>query len=152
MQVARWYCPKAQTTFSLLPDCMCARMGGSLDEAERVVSLSESMGVEEAAMGLRVGEVELPGAVRWLRRRRIGVHAALLALITELPGQLGTVAEVEAVRLVLNAPRVLVALREIGAAHLQALPAPLGYGRRATARAKRGNSIQHETGTDKPGP
>jgi hypothetical protein len=152
MRVARWYCPKAQMTFSLLPDCMCARMGGSLDEAERVVSLSESMGVEEAAMGLRVDEVELPGALRWLRRRRVGVHAALLALITALPGQLGSVSEIEVVRSVLDVQRVLVALREIGAAHLQALPTPLGFDRWAAARAKRGNGIQHETGTDKPGP
>lgn len=152
MRVARWYCPKAQMTFSLLPDCMCARMGGSLDEAERVVSLSDSIGVEKAAMGLRVDAVQLPGALRWLRRRRAGVHAALLALITALPGQLGSVAEIDAVRSVLNVPRVLVALREIGAVHLQALPAPLGFDRRATARAKRGNVIQHEMGTDKPGP
>lgn len=152
MQIARWYCPKAQMTFSLLPDCMCARMGGSLDEAERVVSLSESTGVEEAAMGMRVDEVELPGVLRWLRRRRLGVHAALLALITALPGQLGSVAEIEAVRSALNVPRVLVALREIGAAHLQALPAPLGFDRRAGWRMKRGNRSQHETGTDKPSP
>ncbi len=152
MQVARWYCPKAQMTFSLLPDCMCARMGGTLDEAERVVSLSDSIGVEKAAMGLRVDTVQLPGALRWLRRRRLGVHAALLALITALPGQLGSVAKIDAVRSVLNVQRVLVALREIGAAHLQALPTPLGFDRRVTAWAKHGNGIQHETGTDKPWP
>ena len=70
MRVARWYCAKAQMTFSLLPDSMCAGMGGSLDEAERAVSLSEEVGVEEAAMGLRVDVVELPGALRWLRRQK----------------------------------------------------------------------------------
>ena len=152
MRVARWYCPDAQMTFSLLPDCMCARMGGSLDEAERAVALSEKIGVEKAAMSLRVDAVDLPGALRWLRRRRRGVHAALLALITALPGQLGPVAKIEGVRAVLDVPRVLVALREIGAAHLQALPTPLGFDRRATRRAKRGNVLQHETGTDKPSP
>ncbi len=152
MRVSRWYCPKAQMTFSLLPDCMSARMGGSLDEAERVVSLSEAIGVEKAAMGLRVDAVQLPGALRWLRRRRIGVHAALLALITALPGQLGSVAKIDAVRSVLDVQRVLVALREIGAANLQALPAPLGFDRGAALGTKRGNGIQHETGTDKPSP
>lgn len=152
MRVARWYCRKAQMTFSLLPDCMCARIGGSLDEAERVVSLSESIGVEKAAGGLREDEVELPGALRWLRRRRRGVHAALLALITALPGQLGSVAKIDAVRSVLDVPRVLVTLREIGAAHLQTLPAPLGFDRRATLVAKRGSRFPHETGTDKPAP
>lgn len=152
MRVARWYCPRAQMTFSLLPDCMCARMGGSLDEAERVVSVSETIGVEKAAMGLRADAVELPGALRWLRRRRLGVHAALLALITAFPGQLGSVAKVGSVRLVLDTQRVLVALREIGAVHLQTLPAPLGFDRRAIRGAKRGNGLQHETGTDKPSP
>lgn len=152
MRVARWYCPKAQMTFSLLPDSMCARMGGSLDEAERVVALSDLIGVEKAALGIREDEVELPGVLRWLRRRRLGVHAALLALITALPGQLGSVAEIDALRLALSTQRVLVALREIGAAHLQSLPAPLGFDRRAAMRAKRGNRSQHETGTDKPAP
>ena len=152
MRVARWYCPKAQMTFSLLPDCMSARMGGSLDEAENVVSLSDRIGVEKAAMGLRVDGVELPGVLRWLRRRRRGVHAALLALVTALPGQLGPVAKIAAVRSVLGVPRVLVALREIGAAHLQALPAPLGFDRRIARGAKRGSRPQHETGTDKPSP
>lgn len=152
MRVARWYCPKAQMTFSLLPDCMCARMGGSLDETERVVALSDTIGVEKAAMELRVDEVELPGALRWLRRRRFGVHAALLALITALPAPLGSVAEIDEVRSVLNVRRALVALREIGAAHLHSLPAPLGFGRRVAARTKSGNRPQHETGTDKPSP
>jgi hypothetical protein len=127
-------------------------MGGGLDEAERVVSLSDAIGVEKAAMELRVDAVELPGVLRWLRRRRRGVHAALLALVTALPGQLGSVARIAAVRSVLEVPRVLVALREIGAAHLHTLPAPLGFDRRATRRAKRGNGLQHETGTDKPSP
>lgn len=152
MRVARWYCPKAQMTFSLLPDCMCAGMGGSLEEAEQAVSRSDSIGVERAAMGLRVDEVHLPGVLRWLRRRRQGVHAALLALITALPGQLGSVARIEAVRAVLDVPSVLVALREIGSAHLQAIPAPLGFDRRAAPWAKRGNGVQHETGTGKPPP
>jgi hypothetical protein len=148
MQVARWYCPKVRETFSLLPDCMCARMGGGLDETEEVVALSERIGVEKAAMELRVGEVELPGALRWLRRRRLGVHAALLALITAFPGRLGTVAEIEAMRLALGTQRLLVALREIGAEHLHSLPTPLGFGRRVAAGTNRGKRFQHETGTD----
>ena len=110
-------------TFSLLPDCLCSRLRGSLDEAERVVVMSESMGVEAAAQALRVDEVELPGVLRWLGRRRRGVRAAVLALVTAMPGRLGTVAEVRAVRTVLGTERALVALREIGADHLHALGA-----------------------------
>ena len=152
MRVSRWYCAKAQVTFSLLPDCVSARLGGTLDEAERVVALSETLGVEKAATELRVDVSELPGALRWLRRRRLGVHAALLALVTAMPGRLGPHSGVEALRIVLDTKRVLMALREIGADHLQTLPAPLGFGRRPHERSQRGNGLQHETGTDKPQP
>ena len=30
-RVARWYCPQSRTTFSLLPDCLAARLPGTLD-------------------------------------------------------------------------------------------------------------------------
>ena len=150
MRVARWYCPEAQTTLSLLPDCLSARLGGSLDEAERVVVASESVGVEAAAQELRVDEIELPGALRWLRRRRRGVHAAVLALVTAMPGRLGTVAEVRAIRSLLGTDRALVALREIGADRLSALPHPVGF-RPARARRAEGElPLQHATGPDPP--
>ena len=42
MQVARWYCRDAHRTFSLLPDCMSARLEGSLDEAEQRLVLGEN--------------------------------------------------------------------------------------------------------------
>jgi hypothetical protein len=121
MRVARWYCPEAHKSFSLLPDCLSSRLCGSLDEAERAVALSESMGVEAAAQALRGEEFELPGALRWLRRRRRGVRAAVLALVTAMPGRLGTVPEVKALRSVLGTARALVALREIGAAYARRL-------------------------------
>jgi hypothetical protein len=150
MRVARWYCPKAQTTFSLLPDCLSSRLLGSLDGAENAVALSESVGVEAAAQSLRVGDVELPGVLRWLRRRRLGVRAALLALVTALPGRLGTVAEVRAVRSVLDTDRALVALREIGAAHLHALPPPLGFRSLRRVRVGGESGLQHDKGPDPP--
>ena len=137
-------------TFSLLPDCLSARLGGSLDEAERAVVMSESEGVEAAAQALRVDEIELPGALRWLGRRRRGVHAAVLALVTAMPGQLGTVAEVQAIRSLLGTDRALVALREIGAAHLHALPHPVGFNPVCAQRAEGGRPLQHATGPDPP--
>jgi hypothetical protein len=152
MRVARWYCPAAQETFSLLPDCLSSRLCGSLDEAERAVVASESLGVEVAAQALRIEEVELPGALRWLRRRRLGVRAAILALITALPGRLGSVAEVRAIRSVLDTERALVALREIGADHLHALPPPLGLRPACAARVGSETRLQHETGPDPPAP
>jgi hypothetical protein len=150
MRVARFYCPDAQQTFSLLPDCMCARVSGSLDEAEQAVVASESLGVEAAAQALRVEESELPGALRWLRRRRRGVRAAVLALVTALPGQLGAVAELRAIRTLLGTERALVALREIGADHLHALPPPVGFRPARGSRAKSELRLQHETGPDPP--
>jgi hypothetical protein len=150
MRVSRWYCPKAQTTFSLLPDCLSSRLTGSLDETEHAVALSECVGVEAAAQALRVDEVELPGVLRWLRRRRRGVRAALLALVTALPGRLGTLAEVRAIRCVLDTERALVALREIGADHLHSLPHPLGFRPLRSGRVQCELRLQHETGPDLP--
>ena len=150
MRIARWYCRDAQTTFSALPDCMAARVVGSLDDVEQVVLVAESRGVEAAAQELRT-DVDLPGAMRWLRRRRDLVRAALLALITALPGRLGTVPRVHAVRTVLETNRALVALREIGAGHLHALSYPLGFCRARRRMAERDLQGQHKTGPDPPG-
>lgn len=152
MRVSRWYCPEAQATFSLLPDCLSAGLQGSLDQAEQAVMAAESMGMEPAARTLRVDEVELPGALRWLRRRRCGVRAAVVALITAMPGRLGTVPEVRAVRAVLGTDRALVSLREIGADHLQSLPHPLGFCPPVGRRRQSGMPLQHETGPDPPRP
>jgi hypothetical protein len=149
MRVPRWYCPKAHTTWSALPDCLAARLVGSLDEVERVVVVAEQRGIEGAAQDLRT-EIELPGAMRWLRRRRNAIRSALLALLTALPGRLGSVAEVRAVRAELRTDRALVALREIGAGHLQALVWPLGFVRPRRRGAARDLAIQHETGPDPP--
>lgn len=150
--MARWYCPLAKRTFSLLPDCLSARLRGSLDEVERVVAASEQMGVAAVAQDLRMGEIELPAALRWLRRRRRGVRTALLALLTLLPGRLGTVPEVRVLRVLLDTERALVALRSIGAEHLPALPAPLGFRPPPTQRGQREQPLQHGTGPDPPPP
>jgi transposase-like protein len=152
MRVARWRCPTARMTFSLLPDCLASRLCGSLDEAEQAVVLSESVGVEPAARVLRVDEVGLTGALRWLRRRRQGLRAALVALMTAMPGRFGTVPEVRALRAVLGSERALLALREIGTDHLHALPPPLGLRPTCTARAVGEAGPQHETGPDPPSP
>lgn len=150
MRVARYYCRLGQTTFSLLPDCLSAHLGGSLDEAEEVVVAAEEQGMAAAVRELRVEHSELPGALRWLSRRRRGVHAALMALVTTMPGDLGTVAEVRAVREVLGSKRALVALRGIAAERLVVLPSPLGFCRQPGARAKRDALRQHPTGPDPP--
>jgi len=150
MRVARWYCRDAHETFSLLPDCLAARLVGSLDEVEQVVvRVESSTSVEAAASGLRP-DIELPGAVRWVRRRVMGVRAALLALVTLLPGRMGTKVELRAVRAELSSERALVALREIGAAHLTRLVRPLGFRPPRIDRAQNEGRVQHKTGPDPP--
>lgn len=150
MRVARWYCLDAQTTFSLLPDCLAARVSGSLDEVEEVVvKVEASSSVEAAASKLRP-DIDLAGAVRWVRRRLVGVRVALVVLITLVPGTLGTRAELEAIRTVLSTDRALVALRGIGASHLGKIVRPLGFGPRHGVRGEREGRSQHETGPDPP--
>ncbi len=149
MRVARWYCPLARETFSLLPDCLACGLSGSLDETEVACVLAERLGVERAARELRA-EVELPGVLRWLRRRRVGIRAALVALLTLLPGELGAEASLTAVRGVLGSDRALVLLRGMAARQLHALPRPLGFGHRPRPRGASGRPTQHETGPDPP--
>lgn len=150
MQVARCYCAGAHMTFSLLPDCLCSGLSGSLDETEQVVvKVEESSSLEAAASALRL-DIELPGAVRWIRRRVQGVHTSLVALLTAMPEQLGSQAQVRSVRRALDSERVLVTLRDIGAAYLQTLPRPLGF-RPLCARVKQDEvRFQHTTGRDPP--
>lgn len=148
--MARWYCRKAQRSFSLLPDCLAARLGGSLDEIEQAVVAAESLGVEAAAQSLRLEQSELPGARRWLSRRRRGVRASVLALVTAMPGRLGSVAELRALRRVLGSERALVALRGIAAERLWALPPPLGFRPRGHRGPDGERALQHKTGTDPP--
>lgn len=130
-KVARWYCADAQATVSLLPDCLCAKLPGSLEEAEKVaVTVEESDTVEAAADELRP-DVEMYGRLPWVRRRLRLVYAGLVALRTMLPDIFGEcVPTVSAMREHLGVGSLLPLLRAIGAAFLQVLPPPLGFGPR----------------------
>ena len=84
-RIARWYCRQAQCTFSLLPDCLAARLSGSLEEVEAaVVAVEKARSVEAAADHLRP-DIDLPGALRWTRHRLGPVHRALRLLLALLP-------------------------------------------------------------------
>ena len=125
-------CPECHTTFSLLPDCLAARLPGTLAELEDAVATAErSPSVAEAARTLRFGRSEPAGAMRWLRRRIRLVRRALTAVRGLLPGRLaGCAATVLGFRARLGTDAVLPWLREMAAPQLPALPTPLGYAHR----------------------
>ena len=149
--IARCYCPTEHTTISLLPDCLCSRLTGSLAEVEAVVAAADTAPTQEAASEALRPNVELPGALRWLRRRTRLVHAGLSAVIGLLPGLLaGCKPTVTSVRSALGAEMVLVRLRAEAATHLAALPPPLGFGPRPARRTPSPTASQQEPGPDPP--
>ena len=128
-RIARCYCPESHTTFSLLPDCLAARLPGTLAELEAVVAaVEQTPSLISAADQLRPDEIELPGALRWLRRRVRLVHNALRHVLGLLPDQFARCRpEVAAFRQRLDTTTALLELREVTAPWLSTLPAPLGF-------------------------
>ncbi len=149
--IARYYCRTGHTTFSLLPEFLCSRLTGTLAEVEAVVAAAEAAPSQEVASAEVRPAVELPGALRWLRRRTRLVHAGLAAAIGLLPGLLaGQVPTVTSIRSALAAEAVLVRLRCEAVEHLAALPPPLGFGPRPARRRPRPTALQQEAGPDPP--
>jgi len=151
-RIARWYCPQGHCSFSLLPDCLAAKLPGTLAELERVVAeVEQAVGLEAAADRLRSDPIELAGAIRWVRRRVTLVRLTLTILIGLLPEHFaGTEARVNAFRQLLATDCALVRLRDIAAPFLATLPPPLGFGPRPTAALRSRNASQHRTGPDPP--
>ncbi|MDZ7751520.1 MAG: hypothetical protein U5S82_23505 [Gammaproteobacteria bacterium] len=150
-RIARWYCPESHTTFSLLPDHLAARLPGTLNELEHVVAVAEQApSMEAAASTLRL-DIELPGALRWIRRRIVLVHRFLLIVIALLPDQLaGCLATVTHLRGHLGHETVLMALRASAARQLPQLPTPVGFCPRATAHGDPNLATQQPLGPDPP--
>ena len=152
-KVARWYCPESHTTFSLLPDCLAARLPGTLEALEAVVvAAEEARSLEEAANAVRPDAIELPGALRWVRRRVHLVHDIVSRVIGLIPDRLaGCAATMGAVRERLASDSALMLLRELVSAQLRTLPAPLGF--QASWIGLRGGhpAFQHSMGPDPPG-
>lgn len=139
VRIARFWCPLARVSISLLPAFLAARMRGALDNIEEAVLAAEQAESFAAAVELvHPADAEHPiGAVcarRSLRRRVRAVRAALLALVTLLPERLGGVGvTVAALRQALGTVHLLVELRIIAERYLGALPTPLGLRPRASA-------------------
>jgi hypothetical protein len=150
-QIPRWYCPEGRRTFSLLADCFAARLSGSLQEVEEVVVAVEQARSREAAADERRADIELPGALRWIRRRLKPVQAALTVLLGLFPDLLtGCQPTVSDFRQWFGVEFVLPLLRETAEGQLAGVPPPLGF-RPPVARggeSKKGN--QHQAGPDPP--
>lgn len=74
LRIARYYCRKGKTTFSLLPDCLASGVSGTLDEIELAAStLESSTSLMEAAQALRPDD---PSADLFRARYRPRVSSA----------------------------------------------------------------------------
>jgi hypothetical protein len=151
-RIARWYCPQAHCTFSLLPDHLAARFAGTLYEIEQVVATAEqARSVEAAADRLRRDDITLPSAVRWVRRRVAAVRALLTIVIGLFPQLLlGCAPTLTALRERFACDEALMMLREVAAPHLQALAPPLGLKPRSCRSAEGDHRFQQYMGADPP--
>jgi hypothetical protein len=140
-EVARWYCPTAHRTFSLLPDCLAAGMTGTLERAERSAAAVERgeplepLGEELRPVEEEPDAVEPATVAQWIKRRHRGVLAGLVAIVGLVPELFADCTlTVDGFRERLGKPdTVLVALRQVAAEHLQHVPAPIGFLRRAAS-------------------
>ena len=150
MRVTRYYCAAARTTFSLLPDCLAAKLPGSLDDVERVVAAVDAARSVEAAADKLRPDIDLPGAIRWVRRRLDPVRAVLLAVVTLVPKLLAACAPTLAeVGQKLGTP-VLRQVRAKTEKHLAALASPVGFGPRPRRGEQRRKPREQDLGPDPP--
>lgn len=154
--IARYRCPTARVTFSLLPDCLPSRFPSTLRQVEDAVEQVEQRKgtMTQLAAELRPAEQDrdrVQGGMRYLRRRRQGVYAALTTIIGLFPERFaGYPPTLEGFRAALGVEHVLTALRELACQHLRDLPPPLGFGPRPTPRKKLQRRLQQEAGADPP--
>lgn len=152
-RIARWYCPQAHCTWSLLPDHLAARFPGTLRELEDVVAVAEgAKSLEEAADRLRPDDIALPSALRWIARRVRLLRPLLVALIGLLPERFaGCTPTVFALRQRLASACVLVSLRATAALSLTSLSRPLGFAPPRCANGESNKPCQQHLGRDPPG-
>ena len=150
--VARWYCRESHTTFSLLPDCLAARLPGSLNELEEVVAVAEQApSMEAAANAVRPDHIGLPGAVRWLRRRVQLVQRCLVLVLGLVPECFaGCTAQIDSFRNHLGHDAVLMELREFVAPQLPMTPSPLGFSTLRPHHGDLSSARQQQVGPDPP--
>ncbi len=116
-------------TVSLLPDCLAARLPGTLAEVEATACMAQrTPTLKKAADLVRPHGVGESAAVRWTLRRVQLVELCLALLRSLYPAQFAHVAPtLVAFGAALGTQAVLVRLRAVAAAQLGTLPAPLGF-------------------------
>lgn len=152
MRIARYYCPRARETFSLLPDCLASHFPGELDAIEHVVATVEIARSVEAAADVLRPTITLASAVRWIRRRVIPIRVALLTVVTLCPAAFVGDARLAAVRTALTTASALVTLRTHAAKHVAVLPTPLGFQPPRRARDRASRARPHGMGADRAWP
>ena len=150
-RIPRWYCPQGHCTFSLLADCFAARLTGTLVELEAAVDhVEQSRTLEDAVAELRL-EIDLPGVLRWTRRRLQAIHAVLTTLKGLMPELFVHCAPtLVSFRQHLAVEWVLIALRARAAVHLSHLPPPLGFRPPLRRGGEHSDTHQHRAGPDPP--
>lgn len=143
-------------TFSALPDCLSARLSGTLVSLEREVLRVETALSLAAAVREERPEVGLAGVLRYYGRRVRRVHQALAAIRGLYPQIFGTVAAATVatfagvLRSGPSGPSVLSGLRQEAQSHLAYLPAPLGFAPARINAGRRELARQHEAGAVRP--
>jgi len=124
LKIPCWYCRKAHTLISLLPDFLPSRLSGTMKDVEEVVLEAQKYpSLESAAENIRP-DIELPGAVRWLRRRIQYVAQILIRGAGILP-QFGF-KNLKQLQNIFKIDFVLPYLRKILETHLHKLPHIIG--------------------------
>ena len=146
VEIARWYCSEGHQSFSLLPDCLSSRISGSLFDVETVIDQVEKSPSQNVAADKICLDIELPGALRWIRRRLFLVNLSLTMLIAFLPSLFkDCLPSINCFRNVLAVEQVLPELRKIADSQLYLLSPPLGFG-----PFPKKKHFQQRTGADPP--
>jgi hypothetical protein len=146
--IARFYCPRARTTFSLLPDFLSSRYSGELTEFEQVCVAAENdadcLSVANEIRPLEcVESITIHAARRWVGRRRVLFAIMLRALLGVAVDLIHGVHTATELRERLGSNEAMVALRKIVALNLVTLPPPLGFGPWSNSEKRRSKRAPH---------
>lgn len=148
LKIRRWYCLKAHATISFLPDFLACRLSGTLQDVEEVVlEVQKYPNLEMAAASIRA-DIELPGAIRWLRRR-LNYVKTILTIAGGIFPQYGPW-DIHQLKEFFALAYILPHLREILNCHLHVLPSIIGLSPPMSMPVIQTNSLQHKKGARKP--